>query len=494
MIVHLLCGLATLALAASASDVLVLTESNFDSEIAPYPVILIEFYAPWCGHCKALAPEYEKAATELKSNDPAIPLAKVDCTVEKNVCQKYGVSGYPTLKIFKSGEFAAEYNGPREANGIVSYMRKKAAPPSKKLNNTGDLKNFKALKTPTIIGFLKEGSPLDKAFHLAAEGLSEDLRFAHAYDSDVLKSAGMENEIVIYQPKHLHNKFEPSKLAYSSKDTSSGALKSWIEKNIMGLAGHRTMNNHKYFSKRPLVMAYYKVDYEKNPKGTNYWRNRVMKVATEVLKATGKDCQFSVSNVDDMQDISEYGFENAGESDKVRIVARDSADKKYSMTEEFSMETFKKWLTSFVNGNEEPYIKSEAVPTPNTDPVKVVVAKNFEEIVNQPDKDVLIEFYAPWCGHCKALAPKFDELGKKLEDEPNIVIAKMDATANDVPPYFEVTGFPTLYFVPKNSKKSPKKYSSGREVNDFIKYIAAEATTELKGYDRQGNSRAKTDL
>ena len=71
---------------------------------------------------------------------------------------------------------------------------------------------------------------------------------------------------------------------------------------------------------------------------------------------------------------------------------------------------------------------------------QVVVGANFDEIVNDPSKDVLVEFYAPWCGHCKSLAPKYDELGEKLKDDPNIVIAKIDATANDYPPQYQVRG------------------------------------------------------
>lgn len=71
---------------------------------------------------------------------------------------------------------------------------------------------------------------------------------------------------------------------------------------------------------------------------------------------------------------------------------------------------------------------------------QVVVGETFEEIVSDPEKEVLIEFYAPWCGHCKALAPKYDELGEKLKETENLVIAKIDATANDFPSVYEVRG------------------------------------------------------
>lgn len=71
----------------------------------------------------------------------------------------------------------------------------------------------------------------------------------------------------------------------------------------------------------------------------------------------------------------------------------------------------------------------------------------------------------------------------------------MDATANDVPSTFDVRGFPTLYWVPKDNKNSPVRYEGGRELDDFVKYIAKHATNELTGYDRNGNPKSdKTEL
>jgi protein disulfide-isomerase A1 len=97
---------------AADSNVISLTKDTFDDFVKEHDLVLAEFYAPWCGHCKALAPKYEEAATELKSKN--IPLVKVDCTVEEDLCQSYQVDGYPTLKVFRGPKDPKPYGGARQ--------------------------------------------------------------------------------------------------------------------------------------------------------------------------------------------------------------------------------------------------------------------------------------------------------------------------------------------------------------------------------------------
>ena len=158
---------------------------------------------------------------------------------------------------------------------------------------------------------------------------------------------------------------------------------------------------------------------------------RVIKVAKQF---TGDSVHFAVSDCDDMK----QELEALGLSDKEPTAGTYDIKGKYSISKDFSVDSLKDFVQDYLDEKLELHIKSEPVPTDNTGPVKVrmslpthlinvinpslpllslpqvVVGKNFDEIVNDESKDVLIEFYAPWCGHCKALAPKYDELGEKV--------------------------------------------------------------------------------
>merc|ERR1719197_1215757 len=111
--------MGTASLPAFAEEVKALTTKIFDQHLKDNKQTLVEFYAPWCGHCKKLTPEYEKAAVELKGK---VSLCKVDATEEKDLASKYNVKGFPTLVWFEDGK-ESEYDGGRTAETIVEWVK-----------------------------------------------------------------------------------------------------------------------------------------------------------------------------------------------------------------------------------------------------------------------------------------------------------------------------------------------------------------------------------
>merc|ERR1711953_548994 len=453
-----------------ADDVLELGDADFDSQLEAIDTALVMFYAPWCGHCKRLKPEFQKAASILKANDPPVSLVRVDCTdAGKDTCGRFSVSGYPTVKIFREGELSSDYNGPRESGGIVKYMKAQVGPASKEVKSDDELAALLAKPQVVVVSYDKDTD----VFMKVANAQRETVAFGHYADSS-------KSGIVLHRPKILQSKFEDAEVKYEGK-MDKDHLTKWILDNYHGLAGHRTMDNMREF-KEPLVVAYFDVDYVKNVKGTNYWRNRVMKVAKGFPALN-----FAVANENDFQhEADEFGLDVVT-TDKP-LIAIKSAAGKFVMTEEFDPKgvAFEQFLKDYEAGKIEPHMKSEPIPE-TQGAVKVAVAKNFDELVTKSKKDVLIEFYAPWCGHCKSLAPKYDELGEKMAEE-EVEIVKMDATANDVPPAYSVSGFPTLYWLPSDTK-TPEAYQGGREVDDFVKFISKKAVNELKSFDRKGKAK-----
>lgn len=242
---------ALVFVSVSADDVVVLTEDNFEKEVGQDRGALVEFYAPWCGHCKKLAPEYEKLGSSFKKVKSVL-IGKVDCDEHKSVCSKYGVSGYPTIQWFPKGSLEPKkYEGPRTAESLAEFV------------NT--------------------------------EG------------------------------------------------------------------------------------------------GTN-----------------------------------------------VKIAA-----------------------------------------TPSN--VVVLTAENFNDIVLDETKDVLVEFYAPWCGHCKNLAPTYEKVATAFKLEEDVVIANLDADKHrDLAEKYDVSGFPTLKFFPKTNKAG-QDYEGGRDLDDFVTFINEKCGTSRDG-------------
>jgi protein disulfide-isomerase A1 len=451
-------GLLAAAAVGSASDVTQLKTDNFDEFINTNDIVLAEFFAPWCGHCKALAPEYEEAATTLKEKD--IKLVKVDCTEEADLCQKQGVEGYPTLKVFRGPDNVSPYKGQRKAGAITSYMIKQSLP-AVSLLTKDTVEDFKKADKVVIVAYLDASDKTsNETFSAVADKLRDNYPFGATSDAALAEAAGVKAPAIV-----LYKEFDEGQSTFDKKFDAE-EIEKFVKTASTPLIGEVGPETYSDYMSSGLPLAYIFAE-------TAEERKELSEKFKSIAEAQRGVVNFATI---DAQAFGAHAGNLNLKADKFPAFAIQETVKNqkfpFDQEKELTAEAIKAFVEEFVSGKMEPSIKSEPIPE-TQGPVNVVVAKNYNDIVLDDTKDVLIEFYAPWCGHCKALAPKYEELGQlyaNSEFKDKVVIAKVDATANDVPD--EVQGFPTIKLYAAGSKDAPVTYSGPRTVEDLIKFIA----------------------
>merc|ERR1719295_2502884 len=214
---------------AVEEGVLVLTEDNFQSAIESHSQLLVEFYAPWCGHCKKLAPEYSSAAQQLAEKGAEAKLAKVDATEHKELGQKFGVKGYPTLKFFKNG-VAQDYTGGRTADTIVQWIQKKSGPDAKTLSTSEDSKAFVADNQVAVIGFFKDPIAKEAVAYATAADTFDDVDFAITSNTELFSEYGITDDAAVI----LLKKFDEGRNNLEG-DITSETVTDFVNANFLPL-------------------------------------------------------------------------------------------------------------------------------------------------------------------------------------------------------------------------------------------------------------------
>lgn len=371
--------------------VMVLTEQNFDDAIANNENMLVEFYAPWCSHCKSLAPEYVKAAKMLLDTDVKASLAKIDATEESKLAERFEVRGYPTIKFFKNGK-PLEYNGGRTGETIVSWLEKKTGPPAKALDTADDSKAFVEAQEVAVIGFFKDQtSDLAKVF-LDAAGTNDDVKFGITSDDKVFKEHDVSGEDKIV----LFKKFDEGRVDYDGKADAEDIGK-FVGKNSLPLVIEFTQETaQKIFSgevKNHLLIFVEKTKEEEFKK--------ISDAARQVAKSNKGEMLFVTIDTSDEEHkrIMEFFGMKEEEVPAMRIIVLKEDMSKFKPetlgVEKKDIETFVK---AFLDGKIKRHLMTDEISEDwDKAPVKILVGKNFQEVAMNKDKDVLVEFYAPWC-------------------------------------------------------------------------------------------------
>merc|ERR1711913_59905 len=432
LIVLAVLGAVTRAEIKKEEGVLVLTTDNFDEAIDGNEFVLVEFYAPWCGHCKALAPEYAKAAGQLAEKDSPIKLGKVDATEESKLAEKFEVRGYPTLKFFKNGK-PMEYGGGRTAETIISWVEKKTGPPAAALADADAVKAFVDGKTVAVLGCFKDETTDAAKGFLAAASNMDDLPFGITGDCS---EYGVDGEGVV-----VVKTFDDGKAVLTEGITEEEVAKFVSSESL------------------PLV-----VDFNHEDK---------LSIMKDQAKKNKGKMLFVTINTDeeDHKRILEFFGIVDSELPTFRAIRLGEEMAKFKPEDDsVTAENVEKFVSDFQEGKLKQHLMSEEIPEDwDKEPVKVLVGKNFHEVAMNAEKDVLVEFYAPWCGHCKQLVPIWDKLGEKYADHESIVIAKMDSTANELEEV-KVQGFPTIKLFKKGTNEIID-YNGDRTVEGFSNFL-----------------------
>ncbi|XP_016019353.2 protein disulfide-isomerase [Rousettus aegyptiacus] len=483
----LLClALAALGRAGADPDeedhVLVLHKGNFEEALAAHKYLLVEFYAPWCGHCKALAPEYAKAAGKLKAEGSEIRLAKVDATEESDLAQQYGVRGYPTIKFFKNGDTASprEYTAGREADDIVNWLKKRTGPAATTLPDKAAAEALVESSEVTVIGFFKDvESDFAKQFLLAAEAI-DDIPFGITSNSDVFSNYQLDKDGVV-----LFKKFDEGRNDFEGEVTKDKLL-AFIKHNQLPLVIEFTEQTApKIFGgdiKTHILLFLPESAPDRDGKLSGF------KKAAESFKGKILFIFIDSDHADNQRVLEFFGLKKE-ECPAVRLITLEEEMTKYKPESAgLTADEITDFCQRFLDGKVKPHLMSQELPEDwDKQPVKVLVGTNFEEVAFDEKKNVFVEFYAPWCGHCKQLAPIWDKLGETYKDHDNIVIAKMDATANEVEAV-KVHSFPTLKFFPAGADRAVIDYNGERTLEGFRKFL------ESGGQDGAGDDDDLEDL
>lgn len=352
---------------------------------------------------------------------------------------------------------------------ITSYMIKQSLPAVSVLTSE-TLEDFKkADKVVLVAYFDNTDKTSNETFTKVAEKLRDNYPFGASSDAALAEAEGVKAPAVV-----LYKDFDEGKSVFTEKFDVEAieAFAKTAATPLIGEVGPETYSDYMSAGK-PLAYIFAETADER-------------KELSEELKSVAEAHRGAINfaTIDAKQFGAHAGNLNLKAEKFPAFAIQDTAKNQkfpYDQDKKIVQKDIKEFVDDFVAGKIEPSVKSEPIPESNDGPVTVVVAKNYEQIVLDDDKDVLIEFYAPWCGHCKALAPKYEELGSMYgasEFKDKVVIAKVDATSNDVPD--EIQGFPTIKLYPAGDKKNPVTYSGSRTIEDIIEFIAENGKYKAK--------------
>jgi len=514
----LLCALSFSSLANAAfysknSGVINADASNFDKLVAANEdeVVMVEFYAPWCGHCKQLQPEYVKLAKQLKN---IVTVIALDASDDKNrpIASRYGVQGFPTLKAHVGTGPAIDYQQARDAPSMKKFLLSQLPSYVTRLT-TKKLPGFlsKDDSLPRALVFSKSGSvsPTVKRFSALMKG---HMNFGSPKKSDakeIAKQYGQstkDGSVLMVFPPGQSEEFK----VFSGNTKSFSEVQAWLYSFTPGLemdagASLAKLSDQSCFVERCEKKGLCVILIRGEDDGDF---TKVHTILREIEDTSNDASLFAFSQIT-ASEGDNYAWITSlfGPLDTYysNIVVLAPQKKRYAhYVGSVTSPAIKGFISGILSGNtrtagiasaELPKLatdtefckpkpkpkkpKSQAKPNngprapPKSGPgggsqfIVTIDSTNYQQVLYGNNQPLIVEFYAPWCGHCKNLAPEFAKAATNLKGMVLFGAVNCDEDANKpLCGQFQVQGFPTLKIFPhgreRKQKNGPKDYQGAR--------------------------------
>lgn len=457
--------------------VIELNNDNTERVINGNEFVLVLGYAPWCPRSAELMPHFAEAATSLKEFKTPLVMAKIDADRFPKPASFLGVKGFPTLLLFVNGT-SQPYSGGYTADDIVIWARKKTGAPVIRISSKAEAEEFLRKYQTFLVGrFDKFEGPDYEEFVSAAKSDNE---------TQFVEASQLELARVLYPDikptEHFIGivKNEPERYtAYDGAFTMNKILE-FIDYNWFPLVTKLTeINSIRVYSSpiklQVLVFA-----------NTEDFKN-LLNPLQEVARTFKSKIMFIFVDINDdnlaKPFLTLFGLE---ESKNTVVAAFDNGmSSKYLLESKPTQSNIEEFCTNLVQGSLSPYFKSQPIPDNTEASVHVIVGKTFDDEILSSKKDVLLEVFTPWCINCEATSKQVEKLAKHYKGSSNLIVARIDASANEHPK-LQVNDYPTLLLFRADDKENPIKLST--------KSSLKELATSINKYLKVKNQVVKDEL
>ncbi|EKX51140.1 hypothetical protein GUITHDRAFT_103061 [Guillardia theta CCMP2712] len=498
-------------------DTVILDRNNFTSYVQSQKLVMVEFYTPWCGHCRGFAPLYAQAAKQLKKD--GIPLAKVNMDQEMNhpFAGEFGISGFPTIRVFKRmydsdpnqplGTLERWDNEERTTERVVTYMREIGLPPrevtsseelDKILEANVDFSDQKV--SSVVLGVFPEGENSKKfeAFKEAKFGRLLPL-YVWVKDASLAKKWLSEEDQKVKEGVFVITKYtqDPKGPVYrleKEKEEDVDGIVRFVDVHgapVVWYYSDALTNQITTGKLQKFLWAFVE-------KGTEQWA-QYDKVLHQVALDKRGEMKFvlvpgeaqgllqffrmdrallpQIMIIDLHPEVGQRQFKYGKLDKKTKQWNTDKA-------KNIDADELNKFLEKYNSGKLKRFLRSEPVPVKQEGSVVTIVGDTFEETIRS-GKDVLINFYGDfsWCKHCEAFEPEYAKVGEFFKQVKSLVIAKMDFPANDIEDAkkrgMEITGYPDVYLFRagehhlKPIRFDSSKYNNERGLGAISQFVMA---------------------